>query len=74
MTSPGAPSDLWQLGRELVCDCFSFISINFFSYSLDNLALRYHEAVGGFFGASQEIAVNTSFEGVIRSGAVAQCC
>jgi len=40
-----------------------FISDNFVFGKLDNLALNHHEAVGGFFDASQERAGNTSFEG-----------
>jgi hypothetical protein len=42
--------------------------------SLDKPASRYHEAVEGFFGASQERADNTSFEGGNKSGATAQAC
>jgi hypothetical protein len=41
---------------------------------LDKLASRYHEAVEGFFGASQGGAGNTSFEGGNKSGATAQVC
>jgi hypothetical protein len=40
-----------------------FISDNFVFGKLDNLAPNHHEAVGGFFDASQERADNTSFEG-----------
>jgi hypothetical protein len=40
-----------------------FISDNFVFGKLDNLALNHHEAVEGFFDASQERADNTSFEG-----------
>jgi len=40
--------------------------------SLDKPASRYHEAVEGFFGASQGRADNTSFEGGNKSGATAQ--
>jgi hypothetical protein len=40
-----------------------FISDNFVFGKLDNLALNRHEAVEGFFDASQERAGNTSFEG-----------
>jgi hypothetical protein len=40
-----------------------FISDNFVFGNLDNLAPSHHEAVGGFFDASQERAGNTSFEG-----------
>jgi hypothetical protein len=40
-----------------------FISDNFVSRKLGNLAPNHHEAVEGFFDASQERADNTSFEG-----------
>ena len=36
---------------------------NFLFGNVDNLASNHHEAVGGFFDASQERADNTSFEG-----------
>jgi hypothetical protein len=48
---------------ELIRDCLVFISDNFAFGKLDNLALNHHEAVGGFFDASQERAGDTSFEG-----------
>jgi hypothetical protein len=57
---------------ELLCDRLSFISANFMSQTLDNFAPRYHEAVGGFFGASQGRPDNTSFEGGNKSGVIAQ--
>ena len=76
MTSSGAPKNpSVSLGFELVCGCLSFISVNFFcSKRLDNLASRYHEAVGGFFGASQGRPDNTSFEGGNKSGVTALAC
>jgi hypothetical protein len=40
-----------------------FISDNFVLGKLDDLAPNHHEAVEGFFDASQERADNTSFEG-----------
>jgi len=52
----------------------SFIFVNFSSKTLDNLVLRYHEAVEGFFSASQGRADTTSFEGGNKSGATAQAC
>jgi len=52
----------------------SFISDKFLFQTLDNLASRYQEAVGGFFGASQERPDNTSFEGGNKSGATTQAC
>ena len=42
---------------------FGFHLIIFFSETLENPASNHHEAVGGFFDASQERADNTSFEG-----------
>jgi len=42
--------------------------------TLGNLAARYHEAVGGFFSASQGRPGNTSFEGGNNSGVTAQAC
>jgi hypothetical protein len=62
------------LGLELVCSRLSFISVIFFFPTLDTLALGYHEAVGGFFGASQGRADTTSFEGGNKSGATALAC
>jgi hypothetical protein len=62
------------LGLELVCGRLSFIFVNFSSKTLDNLVLRYHEAVEGFFSASQGRADTTSFEGGNKSGATAQAC
>jgi hypothetical protein len=63
-----------NLGLELVFSCLSFISDNFLFHTLDNLASRYHEAVEGFFGASQGRPDNTSFEGGNKSGATALAC
>jgi hypothetical protein len=40
-----------------------FISDNFVAGKLDNFGVRHHEAVGGFFDASQGRGSNTSFEG-----------
>jgi len=40
-----------------------FISDNFVSGKLGSFGVRHHEAVGGFFDASQERADSTSFEG-----------
>jgi hypothetical protein len=40
-----------------------FICDNFVVQKLSNVALRHHEAVGGFFAASQERGDNTSLEG-----------
>jgi hypothetical protein len=52
----------------------SFISDKFLFQTLDNLASRYQEAVGGFFGASQGRPDNTSFEGGNKSGVTALAC
>ncbi|PYL21063.1 MAG: hypothetical protein DMF41_03880 [Verrucomicrobia bacterium] len=62
------------MALELVWVCLSFIFVNFSLQTLDNLASRHHEAVGGFFDASQGRVDNTSFEGGNKSGATAQDC
>jgi hypothetical protein len=62
---------LGSLGFEFVCGCLSFILLIFLFQTLGNFVARYHEAVGGFFGASQGRAANTSFEGGNKSGATA---
>jgi hypothetical protein len=49
---------------------FSFLIIRF-AANLENVAPCHHEAVGGFFHASQGRADNTSFEGGNKSGALA---
>ena len=50
---------------------FSFLIIRF-AENLENLTPCHHEAVGGFFGASQGRADTTPFEGGNKSGASAQ--
>jgi hypothetical protein len=45
-----------------------------FIRNLGNPAARHHEALGGFFGASQGRLDNTSFEGGNKSGAVVLAC
>ena len=50
---------------------FSFLIIRF-AKNLENLSPCHHEAVGGFFGASQGRADTASFEGGNKSGASAQ--
>jgi len=57
---------------ELLWTGLVFILLIRFEQTLENVALRYHEAVEGFFGASQGRADNTSFEGANKSGATAQ--
>jgi len=53
---------------ELLWNCLVFISDNFVSVKLSNAGLPDHEAVGGFFGASQVRGDNPSFEGGNKSG------
>jgi hypothetical protein len=48
-----------------------FISDNFVVRNLAGLALRYDEAVEGFFAAPHAGADNTSFEGGNKGGATA---
>jgi hypothetical protein len=48
-----------------------FISGSFVSLKLGKLAVRDHEAVGGFLDPSQVRADDTSFEGGNKSGALA---
>jgi hypothetical protein len=48
---------------DLSCTYLLFVSDNFVFGKLENLAANHHEAVGGFFDASQERADNTSLEG-----------
>jgi hypothetical protein len=61
------------LDLDLVCNFLCLISVDFKS-NLGNPAPRHHEALGGFFGASQGRLDNTSFEGGNKSGAVALAC
>jgi hypothetical protein len=48
--------------------------LKFWFHTLGSFVSRYHKAVGGFFGASQERRDNTSFEGGNKSGVTAQAC
>jgi hypothetical protein len=61
------------LDLELVCNFLCLISVDF-TGNLGIAALRHHEALGGFFGASQGRLDNTSFEGGNKSGAVVLAC
>jgi hypothetical protein len=74
VSSRTAPGNLRNARLELLLNCLVFILIISVGSNLENLASRYHEAVGGFFGASQERPDNTSFEGGNKSGATAQAC
>jgi hypothetical protein len=74
MTASGTPKNSRQPGPRFGLGLFEFHFLILCPKTLANFATRYHEAVEGFFGASQGRADSTSFEGGNKSGMTAQPC